>query len=129
MKHYISILAVLFLAVLVHVDWHLGRAQHHRLSMGWEYHWVTGFVAFFLVILIVAWKSPEHLEFAAALNVVLGLFLGQIVEPLLEVLGYHVSLATALPPERWKVFFQFCLAGLVGFLAGVLWVRARRKKD
>jgi uncharacterized YccA/Bax inhibitor family protein len=128
MKRSISILAVLFLMVLVHVDWHLGRAHHHRLSMEWEYHWITGLVGFFLMVLIVARKRPENLALAAALNVLLGLFLGQIVEPLLEVLGYRVSVATALPPERWMVFFQFCIAGLVGFIAGILWIRVYRRK-
>jgi hypothetical protein len=44
---------------------------------------------------------------------------GKIVEPLLEVAFYQVSLATALSPERWHVSFEFSIAALVGALLAI----------
>jgi hypothetical protein len=127
MRRYLSIWAVVLVMVMVHVDWHFGRGDHHRLSLSWPYHWVTGLVTFFFLAWFCAKKWPGHPIRAALLNAVAGLIAGQVVEPLAEAAGFRVSLATVFPPERWHVFWQFFLAALVGlFMAiAVVWFRRR----
>ena len=127
MRRYISIWAVLLIMVMVHVDWHFGRGHHHRLSLNWSYHWLTGLVTFFLLALFCARKWPENFVRAGLLNGLAGLFAGQIIEPLLEVLVYRVPLAQVFTPERWYVFLQFAIAALAGLVAGVLVIAAQRK--
>ena len=130
MRRYISIWAVLLIMVLVHVDWHFGRGHHHRLSLSWPYHWLIGLVTFFLLAWFCARKWPEHPFRAALLNGFLGLFAGQIVEPLLEVVGYRVPMTLVFSVERWRVFAQFAAAAAAGLFLGfgMLWAR-RRPRD
>ena len=127
MRRYLSVWSVLLVMVMVHVDWHFGRGHHHRLSLSWPYHWLTGLVTFFLLALFCAKKWPENPIRALIVNGVAGLVAGQIVEPLLEVALYRVSPALVLSPERWQVFWQFFFAAVVGGLAGMLIARSRRK--
>jgi hypothetical protein len=127
MRRYMSIWAILFIMVMVHVDWHFGRGHHHRLSLNWPYHWLTGLLTFFLLALFCARKWPENFVRAALLNGLAGLFAGQIIEPLLEVLGYRVPFARVFSPERWYVFMQFVIAGGAGLVAGFLVVAVQRK--
>jgi hypothetical protein len=129
MRRYISIWAVLLIMVLVHVDWHFGRAHHHHLSLSWPYHWVTGLVAFFLLGWFCARKWPDNPLGAALVNGSLGLFAGQVVEPLLEVVGYpRAPMASVFSAERWHVFAQFAAAAAVGLLTGLGMVWARRRE-
>jgi len=125
MRKYISIPVVLILWVIVHVDWHLARSHHHRLSMEWHEHWIVGFVAFFLLVLFCTWKWPERFVWAALLNAALGLFVGHIGEAWLEALQSHEPMA--IPAERWHAFFQFTLAGLAGLLLGMILVFGLRR--
>ena len=131
MRRHISIGAVLLIMVMVHFDWHLGRGghHHHRLSFDWPYHWVTGLVSFFLLALFCARKWPENVARAALLNGVLGLFAGQIVEPMLEVVGYRAPMTSVFSAERWHVFAQFAIAAAVGLIVGigVVWARRQRR--
>ncbi len=127
MRRYISIPAVLLLVVIVHVDWHLARGHHHRLSMEWHYHWIIGFAALAALFLFAARKWPKHFLGTAFLNAAIGLFLGQIIEPLLEALGYHVPVAAVFSPERWRVFCEFLIAGVAGSLFGVALVYISRR--
>ena len=129
MRRYLSVWSVLFVMVMVHVDWHLGRGHHHRLSLSWSYHWLTGLVTFFLLALFCAKKWPENPIRALLVNGIAGLVAGQIVEPILEAALYRVSPAIALPPERWHVFSQFFLAAVVGGLAGMLIAWSPRKAE
>lgn len=128
MRRHVSIWTVLLIMVMVHVDWHFGRGHHHRLSLSLPYHWILGLVTFFLLALYSARKWPQNAIGAAVLNGTLGLFAGQIVEPLLEVIGYRVSLGEVFTPERWRIFAQFAVASVVGLLAGFAFVRARRRR-
>ncbi len=128
MRRYLSIWAVLLIMVMVHVDWHFGRGHHHHMSLSWPYHWITGLVTFFLLVLFCARKWPEKFASAALLNGALGLFAGQIVEPMLEVIGYRISVATVFFPERWHVFWQFLMAAIAGLLAGIAVVSVRRRR-
>jgi hypothetical protein len=128
MRRYISWWSVVAIAVMIHVDWHLGRGHHHRLSLSWPYHWITGWITFLLLALFCARKWPATPFRTALLNGVLGLFAGQIVEPLLEALGYRTPVGMIFSPERWHVFGQFAIAAVVGLLAGFAVGAARRDR-
>lgn len=127
MQRYISWWAVIAVMVMVHVDWHFGRGHHHRLSLSWPYHWLTGLLTFFLLALFCARKWPDRPFSSAFLNGLLGLFAGQIVEPMLEVVGYRVPTGMVFTPERWHVFWQFAMAAAAGMLAGFAVVALRRR--
>ena len=109
----------------VHVDWHLARSHQHRMSMEWHQHWIVGLAAFFFLVLFSAWKWPEQFVWAAMVNGAIGLFLGHIVEAWLESLHGHE--AFYISAERWRVFFEFPVAGLVGFVLGMVVVFGRRR--
>ena len=127
MQRYVSIWATLLIAVIVHVDWHFGRGHDHHLSLSLRYHWMLGLVAFFLLALFCARKWPRNAVVAALVNGILGLFIGQIVEPLLEVVLYRVPVANGFTGERWAVFGQFGAAAVVGLLSGlgIIWFNRR----
>jgi hypothetical protein len=129
MRRYLSVWPVLLVMVMVHVDWHFGRGHHHRLSLNWSYHWLTGLVTFFLLALFCAKKWPENPIRALLVNGLTGLVAGQIVEPLLEAALYRVSPAIVFSPERWHVFWQFLLAAVVGALAGIVIAWPRRRAE
>ncbi len=124
MRRYVSIWAVLVIMVMVHVDWHLGRGHHHARSLNWPYHWVTGLVTFLLLVFFCAGKTrwPKNPGGPALLNGILGLFAGQIVEPVLEVVAFRLPVATVFSPERWLIFGQFVEGSLGGLIIGLaLW--------
>jgi|HubBroStandDraft_6_1064221.scaffolds.fasta_scaffold00041_37 hypothetical protein len=133
MRKYLSIPAILILWVVVHLDWHLARSHHHRLSMEWHEHWIVGLLAMFMLVLFCAWKWPERFVSAALLNATIGLFVGHIGEAWFEALRSHHPLNSELTPERWHAFFQFSLAGLAGLLLGTVlafgWRRWRGKNE
>jgi hypothetical protein len=127
MHKYLSIPAILLLVVIVHLDWHLARSHHHRLSMEWHEHWIIGVAAFFLLVLFCAWKWPKPFVRASLLNGALGLFLGHIVEAWGEASLSHQTIGVVLTPERWHAFFQFSLAALAGLLLGMFLVFGKRR--
>ncbi len=51
------VLSVL-LATALHVDWHLARPTHHRLSLGWSYHWLATALVFGLAGWLIARAWP-----------------------------------------------------------------------
>jgi hypothetical protein len=120
MRRYISISSMLLLGLLVHLDWHLGRSHDHRFSGEWSYHWITGFFGCLLIVFLVTRKSPRWLTPAVALNVALGLVLGQFLEPRGEALVSHLPVAQIVTAERSQVFRDFMMAGIAGLVAGIL---------
>ncbi|HET6840910.1 MAG TPA: hypothetical protein VFK06_04375 [Candidatus Angelobacter sp.] len=102
------------------MDWHLGRSHDRRFSGEWSYHWITGFLGYLLVVLLVARKSPRWLTPAAALNIILGLILGQFIEPMGEALAFHLPVAQIVTAERAQIFREFMIAGSAGLVAGIL---------
>jgi hypothetical protein len=114
---YISVPVIVVLWVVVHLDWHLARSHHHRLSMEWRQHWVVGLVAFTALVLFSAWKWQDGFVWATLLNGAIGLFVGHIGEAWLEALKDHEPLL--ISAERWRAFYEFSLAGLAGLLLGM----------
>jgi len=125
MQKYISVPVIVVLWVIVHLDWHLARSHHHRLSMEWHQHWIVGLAAFAALVLFSAWKWPDGFVWAALLNGAIGLFVGHIGEAWLEAVQSHEPFAVSA--ERWRAFYEFTLAGLAGFLLGTVMVFGRRR--
>lgn len=118
----------LAVAVSVHLGWHLGRPQHYPLSLEFAHHWILGL----LTGAALAWNAtrvdPRHATRLFVLVGTLGLFAGQILEPLGEVLFYDdVSLASVFYYARWRLFGQFAIAFIVGG-AAVLIAHQRRSQ-
>jgi len=120
-------LAALILAAGIHLDWHLGRPGHHaNLSFHLPYHWLLALPVFSGLWLLVRWRWPDSPWKTAGLVILVGILLGQGLEPLGEVIasaGRHQPFAQAV---RWKVFGEFILAGLVTIPLAATLVRGRR---
>jgi len=121
----VSYLVLLGLAGLIHLDWHLGRPHHMRLSLEWGRHWLAAIPVFALAGWFLAARFPDRLWAASAINLVGAAFLGQVLEPLAENLG-DSRFSLAMPAERWMAFAQFMAAGLMTYLIPLAWLEHQR---
>jgi hypothetical protein len=121
MRRFAIVLLAVLLAVGIHVDYHLARPLHHRLSLDWQQHWVFAALLFAGVASLVArrWAPPERWR-AGAWILVLGLLLAQVVEPVLTLGFYERRLAYEVEPELWTAFVE-CLAAGLPVYALLLW--------
>jgi hypothetical protein len=103
----VDYLSALGVAVAIHVDWHLARHIHARLSFGWAWHWVVAIPIFALMTWAILRKSLDHALLRSAFVILLGVLLGQVAEPLWEGDGAIRDV------ERWRAFGGFMAAGLV----------------
>ena len=117
----------LLLGVALHVDWHLARHEHDGRSLGWDAHWLLAIPIFALAAWYIArrWPPPDNPWRPAALSVALGILLGQVIEPLAEIIHYQATLAEELKPARLTAFALFTATGLVT-MGLTLWALARR---
>ena len=60
----LSVPLAILLAAGIHLDWHLARSHHHRLSLEWRHHWLLAPVLFGAAAWYVARRWPD--ETAAA---------------------------------------------------------------
>ena len=69
MTRWLSCVMVVAIAVIVHIDWHVGRPVHIGHALGWSLHWIIAIPTFALVTHAV--RSAEvlvgvdHLDDAA----------------------------------------------------------------
>ena len=110
-------LAALWIGVLVHLDWHLARTGHDHLSFGWPYHWLLAFVTFTPLPWILLRRWPRSLPQASTLVLLIGIALGQGLEPLGEVVVSSGSWAPFTNPARWRAFAEFSGAGMLIYVA------------
>ena len=125
MRRLISIPLVLLLAAAVHVDWHMARSHHHRLSLEWRHHWVFAALCFAAAAWYVARRWPGERWRAGAYNVALALVAAQVIEPLLEVAFYDHRFGVDIGPDRWRVFAECVAAGLPAFACVLYAARPR----
>jgi hypothetical protein len=111
------------LAAALHVDWHLARPLHHRLSLGWSHHWIATGAVFLIAGCLIARRWPEHRWRMAGTVLLAAAVLAQLVEPTLEVLLYEGRLGYASEPARWTVFWKAISAGSLGLALGILCTR------
>ena len=117
----------LLLGLAIHIDWHLARHEHDGRSLGWDAHWLLAIPIFALAAWFIARRWPTNPWRPAALTVALGVFLGQVLEPLGEIIHFQATLAEELEPARLTAFALFTLTGLVT-MGLTLWVLARRAR-
>lgn len=132
MRRVFFVALVLALAAVVHVDWHFARPTHHRLSLGWDNHWLFAAGAFALIGWLVARTWPDDAWRRGGWIAALALVLAQGVEPMAELaLDLH-RLGYPDEPARWMAFLVCLGAGLPAYTVA-LWLcrpaRARRRSD
>ena len=103
----------LLLGASIHADWHLARHEHDGRSLGWDAHWLVAIPIFALAAWYLARRWPDNPWRPAALSVALGILLGQVIEPLAEIIHYQATLADELEPARLTAFALFTVTGLV----------------
>ena len=114
-----------FLATVLHLDWHVARPMHHRLSLDWPYHWIPTALVFGAVAWLIARKWPHNAWALGTLVFVAAIVIAQGVEPLLESAFYDGVLAYDVEPEWWTTFFQ-SMAAATPMYWGTLWLASRR---
>jgi hypothetical protein len=123
-RPFFSTWLALLIGADVHVDWHFARGHHAPLSGDSPYHWVTAIPVFALAAWYIARRWPQDLLRAGAVTLLLGLLVGQVVEPLGEV-ATGATWAWAFGPERLLAFAEFAGVGLVTYGLGLALFRAR----
>lgn len=114
----------LLLAAGIHVDWHLARPHHHRLSADWDGHWIFAIALFALVGCVVARTWPGERVRVGAWVLGVAIVVAQVVVPLLEAAIYDRTLAYDVEPARWTAFFV-CVGAGIPACALALWLCAR----
>ena len=107
------------LSGLVHVDWHVGRPADMPPSLEWPLHWILGLVTGAAMGWLFLKESANvHSGVDLLVAIGLGLVLGQVMGPVVEMVGFGVSFAEVVPAVRWVLFAQFTVA-LMGSVAAV----------
>ena len=113
---------------MLHVDWHLARPLHHRLSLAWDNHWALTAAVFGVVGCVIAQRWPAMRWKMGAAVFIAAVLIAQGLEPMLEVLLYHNRLGYPDEPERWAVFWRTMIAATPVFLLTV-WLCARHRRS
>ena len=116
------------LAGVLHLDWHLARPAHHRLSLDWSGHWLATGGLFAIVACVIARTWPETRWKLGGTVFVAAVILAQVVEPLLEVLLYEGRVGYAVEPERWAAFGRALAAASLAYWASI-WLCAPRPAE
>ena len=123
MRRFIFLALVFALAGAVHLDWHFARSTHHRLSLGWDQHWLFAALAFGLVGWVVARTWPEQAWRRGGVIATLALLLAQGIEPMAEVAFNLHRIGYPDEPARWTAFFVCVAAGLPAYCLALWWCR------
>jgi hypothetical protein len=126
MRRFLFTSLILALAAVVHTDWHFARPTHHRLSLGWNQHWLFAGLAFGLVGWVVARTWPADVWRRGIVIATIALVLAQVIEPMAEVaLDLH-RIGYPSEPGRWTAFFVCIAAGLPSYCLALWWCRPTR---
>ena len=125
MRRLLIVLLTAFLAVAIHVDWHLARPTHHRLSLGWSQHWIFAVIAFAIVGWVIARNWPRAPAPVAMIVVGSSILLAQLIEPMIEVAATQCRLGFPVEPERWLPFGLCLGAGIPSLMIAISLCRPR----
>lgn len=120
--------AALWVGVMIHVDWHLGRAGDDGRSFDLTYHWLLAFPTFIPVAWLTVRKWAASAISAALTILSVGVVIGQGIEPLGETIHFHAGADPFTSVERWRIFAEFTAAGLIVLVACVVAVRWYRTR-
>jgi hypothetical protein len=109
----------LLLTAALHLDWHLARPLHHRLSLQWQYHWVATAAVFGMVGWWIARRWPDARWMMGVAVFALALIGAQVVEPLGEMLLYRGVFGYDVEPARWTAFFRAVAASAVVYFSAL----------
>lgn len=112
------------LAAALHIDWHLARPTHHRLSLGWPYHWLATALVFAVAGWIIARVWPGSRWRLGAVVFIAAILLAQGLEPMLEALIYEGRFGYDVEPARWAAFGRAVAAAIPAYW-GALWLCVR----
>jgi hypothetical protein len=115
-----SLILSLVLAATLHVDWHLARPLHHRLSLAWPYHWLATAAVFGVAGWMIARTWPEWRWRLGALVFIGAAIIAQGVEPFLEVLIYDGRLGYHVEAARWAAFGRAIAAAMPAYWGALL---------
>lgn len=121
---------ILGLIAGLHADWHFARPPEERLSLGWNQHWLFCAALFAVAGWFVRGRWPDRVWPATAWNLGLAVIGAQVVEPVLESVGYLHHMGYEVEPERWTAFWVCLLAGGFGYFLGLrvqAWRSSRRE--
>lgn len=121
-------LAALWIAILIHVDWHLGRPGHDHLSFGLPYHWLLGVAAFAPLPWVLVRRCRKSFAQASLVVIIVGAALGQGLEPLGEVVLFDLGAEPFTDPARWRVFAQFMAVGILSYVTASSLVLSRSRR-
>ena len=113
------------LGAVLHLDWHLARPVHHRLSLDWSAHWLVTALFFAIAGAIIARRWPGARWKLGLATYLAAVILAQVVEPVLEILFYEGRLGYAGEPARWAAFGRAMAAATPAYW-GALWLCAPR---
>lgn len=115
----------LLLASAIHLDWHLARPTHHRLSLGLSWHWVLAIPVFALAAYWVARQSPRNPLKASVLLIGGAAVLGAVLEPAWEYWIEHAPYEWAFGPERTWGALAYVATGIAAYTATYVLLRRR----
>jgi uncharacterized membrane protein YhaH (DUF805 family) len=110
---------------MIHLDWHLGRPGHDHRSFDLAYHWLLAVPTFTPLAWLVCRRWRDSPFRAALIMTVLGVLLGQGLEPLGETVHFGAGAEPFTNHLRWRIFAEFMTAGLIILLLGILLFRSR----
>ena len=115
MKRHTTVVLSLVLGAVLHIDWHLARPLHHRLSLELSHHWAITAALFAVAGCVIARLWPAERWRVGAIVFVGAAVLAQVVEPVLESLIYDHTLAYDVEAARWIAFGKSIVAGAVAY--------------
>ena len=129
LKSRIAWIAAVWVGVMIHLDWHLGRPGHDHRSFDLTYHWLAALPTVLPVAGLAVKRWPHAALSAGAVLLGLGVLLGQGLEPLGEVVLFQEGWEPLTSPERWRVFAEFIGAGLITLWVGVAVIGRMRHQE
>ena len=126
-KSWVAWLLAFWVALAIHVDWHLGRpGDHHALSFHLPYHWIFGIIVFAHLAWFISRRWPESFWKASRFIILVGMLIGQGLEPLEEVIEMGMDWSPLTSTVRWHIFLTFMLAGIVTYVIVARLTKLRR---
>lgn len=120
----------ILLATSIHLDWHLARSgSHGSLSGHFAQHWVFA-LPIFALLAVGIWRRPQGEQWQAAAWIIgIGVLIGQVLEPLYEMLESGLSWRWLVQALRWTAFAEFLAAGLGTLVLLLAWRERTRPTD
>ena len=116
----------LLLGTALHLDWHLARPKHHRLSFGLPYHWLVTALIFAVVAWIIGRRWPAIRWQLGAFVFVTAIIIGQLLVPLGLSIFYDGRIGYDVSGEQWAAFGQ-TIAAAASTYWSALWLGSRAR--